>query len=145
MTPDEYMQERVDKQIAWYDAKSGANQRGFKRARIIEIIAATLIPILSGYSDKWFGIQVTVAVLGGAIAVAAGLTGLHQYQENWRQFRSTCEALRHEKYLYETKGDPYNVADPFPLFVQRIESLISTEHARWTQSMRGGKKQEEEH
>src|ERR1044072_835751 len=141
MTPDEYMTSRVDDQIAWYDRKSAWNQRGFKRLRILEIAAAASIPILSGYSQNHLTIQVTIALLGGLIAVIAGLMGLYQFQENWTQYRSTCEGLRHEKILYETKSEPYDGEHAFSLFVQRVESLISSETSRWTQS-RSGKKEE---
>jgi hypothetical protein len=75
--------------------------------------------------------------------VIAALIGLYQFQENWTHFRTTCEALRHEKYLYETKTDPYNIEESFPRFVQRIESLISTEHSSWSQCVRGSKEKEE--
>ena len=135
------MTSRVDDQIAWYERKSAWNQRGFKRMRILEIFAAAAIPILSGYSQNRLTIQITIALLGGLIAVIAGLVGLFQFQENWTQYRSTCEGLRHEKILYETKSEPYDGAQPFPLFVQRVESLISSETARWTQS-RSSKKEE---
>src|ERR1044071_10149994 len=141
MTPDEYVTSRGDDQIAWYDRKSAWSQRGFKRLRLLEIVAASSIPILSGFSDKRVEIQVTIAILGGLIAVIAGLMGLYQFQENWTQYRSTCEGLRHEKILYETKSEPYDGEHAFSLFVQRIESLISSETTRWTQS-RSGKKEE---
>jgi len=143
VTPEEYMQSRVDDQIAWYDGKGGKNQLGFKLLRVIEIVAAAAIPILAAYSGVCPAIRFVVAILGGAIAVIAALMGLYQFQENWTHFRSTCEALRHEKYLYMTKTEPYDTEDSFPLFVQRIESLISTEHSSWSQYMRGGNKETE--
>jgi Protein of unknown function (DUF4231) len=141
MTAEEYMTSRVDDQIKWYDGKSAWNQRWFKRVRILEIVAASSIPILSGFSQDNRSIQVTIALLGGLIAVIAGLMGLYQFQENWTQYRSTCEGLRHEKILYETKSEPYDGENAFPLLVQRVESLISSESTRWTQS-RSGKKEE---
>jgi Protein of unknown function (DUF4231) len=141
VTPEEYIKSRVDEQIEWYDRKSGINQRGFKWMRVTEIVAAAAIPILSSYQHTAF--RVTVAILGGGIAVIAGLMGLYQFQENWTHFRTTCEALRHEKFLYETGTDPYNVEQPFPLLVQRVESLISKEHSGWVQQLRAGDKEKE--
>jgi hypothetical protein len=38
--------ERLNKQIDFYDEKSAWNQNGFKRTKIIELIAAALIPLL---------------------------------------------------------------------------------------------------
>jgi len=106
-------------------------------------VAAAAIPILSAYSNTCLGVRITVAVLGGAIAVIAALMGLYQFQENWTHYRGTCEALRHEKYLFITKTEPYNVGESFPLFVQRIESLISSEQSSWAQYTRGGNKDHE--
>ena len=57
---------------------------------------------------------------------------LNQYQQNWITYRSTCEALKHEKYLYMAKAGPYAAAsDSHALLAERIESLISQEHAKW--------------
>jgi len=44
----------------------------------------------------------------------------------------TCESLKHEKYSYLGKASPYaNVPDPHALLAERIESLVSQEHAKW--------------
>jgi hypothetical protein len=37
--------ERLEDQIDWYDKKSAFNQSCFKRIKIIELIAAALIPL----------------------------------------------------------------------------------------------------
>jgi hypothetical protein len=42
--------ERLEDQIGWYDKKSASNQSWFKRIKIIELIAAALIPLLAGFS-----------------------------------------------------------------------------------------------
>ena len=42
--------ERLEGQIAWYDRKSLANQRIFKRIKMIEITAAAAIPFLSAFN-----------------------------------------------------------------------------------------------
>jgi hypothetical protein len=39
---------RLEEQIDWYDKKSALNQSWFKRTKIIELIAAALIPLLAG-------------------------------------------------------------------------------------------------
>jgi hypothetical protein len=70
--------------------------------------------------------------LGVVITILEGLLHLNQYQENWIAYRSTCESLKHEKYTYLGKASPYtNVADPHALLAERIESLVSQEHAKW--------------
>jgi hypothetical protein len=54
----------------------------------------------------------------------------------------TCEALKHEKYLFLTGAEPYNAGEPFPLFVKNAENLMSREQQGWQQRIPGGKKEE---
>jgi len=137
---DDYIQDRVDGQIEWYDRKSGTNQRWFRWLRMVEIIAAASIPLLVGYADSMVELKVVVGILGLLVAVIAGLLGLYQFQENWSGYRTTCEGLKQEKYLFLTKTQPYDQGDSFSLFVQRVENVISKEHLTWSQYMRNKEK-----
>lgn len=142
MTEEQFIKERVDDQINWYDKKSQLNQRWYKWLRICEIAAAAAIPFLAGYmSNKHTAIPVVVGFLGCIIAIIAGISVLYQFQENWVEYRTTCESLRHEKYLFLTQTEPYNVDNPFQLLVQRVESLVSTENTKWSQLVRVSKKE----
>lgn len=96
---------------------------------MVVIGASALIPMaaLTGWN-------IAAAVLGAVVAVAEGLQHLNQWQHNWITYRSTCEALRHEKYTYLERADPYDGlsdVDARKLLVERTESLISTEHSKW--------------
>jgi hypothetical protein len=126
---------RLEEQIDWYDKKSAFNQSWFKRLKIIELIAAALIPILAGLSALFphpILITIITGSLGALIVVLESLQGLYQFQSNWISYRSTCEGLRHEKYLWLARAGHYAGAkDPDRLLAERIESLISTEHAKW--------------
>ena len=127
-TPNHPTLTRLEEQIAWYDARSTRNQRLFKWLKLIEIAAAALIPVLAGLDvSVW-----AAGALGGVIVVLEGLQHVNQYQNNWTAYRSTCEALRHEKYLYLAEAGPYAAATrPIALLAERIEGLISQEHAKW--------------
>lgn len=124
--------ERLEAQIEWYDRKSGSNQRSYKLGRLFVLAASASIPMLAlnEYST-------VVAALGTLIALAEGGQHLYQWQHNWITYRSTCEALRHEKYCYIERADPYDTDDDRAarkLLVERVESLISTEHSKWIAS-----------
>ena len=122
--------ERLEDQIAWYDRKSQANQRMYKRIKIVEILAAAVIPFLAAVKLPIIG--TVMGGLGVLITVLEGMLHLNQYQQNWITYRSTCESLKHEKYTYLGKASPYaNVPDPHALLAERIESLVSQEHAKW--------------
>jgi hypothetical protein len=135
ISPEDYIEQRLNDQIGWYDRKSGTNQRWFKRLRFAEIVAAATIPFLSGFADKSFQIKITIGVLGVVVAVIASVLGLLQLQVRWIEYRATAESLRKEKFLFLTQTEPYDKADAFHLLVQRVEGLLSKESIEWVQSM----------
>jgi hypothetical protein len=122
--------ERLEDQIGWYDRKSMTNQRYFRRIKMVEIVAAAMIPLMSAFSFP--RIMWVTGGLGVLITVLEGMLHLNQYQQNWIAYRSTCESLKHEKYVYLGRAAPYaSAADPHALLAERIESLVSQEHAKW--------------
>lgn len=130
MAENDPIMERLEDQISWYDRKSMVNQKYFKWIKLTEIFAAALIPFLAAFNLPRIG-WVTGG-LGVLITILEGMLHLNQYQQNWNAYRSTCESLKHEKYVYLGKASPYaNAADPHALLAERIESLVSQEHAKW--------------
>ena len=121
--------ERLEDQIQWYDRKSTSNQHTFKRIKVTEIVAAAMIPFLAPLPIPY--VKLIVAGLGVLVTVFEGLLHLNQYQQNWISYRATCESLKHEKYLYIAKAPPYGVGDARALLAERVESLVSQEHAKW--------------
>jgi len=119
--------ERLEDQIGWYDRKGNFNQHTFKWFKVVEIGAAGLVPLFSGFKLPW-----VAGSLGVLIAILEGVLQLNQYHHNWITYRSTCESLKHEKYLYLAGAGPYAAAaSPHALLAERIESLVSQEHAKW--------------
>jgi hypothetical protein len=88
---------------------------------------------------------VVTGSLGVLIAVLEGLLQLNQYHHNWIAYRSTCETLKHEKYLYLANAGPYATAtSAHVLLAERIESLVSQEHAKWAAGQEEAAKQKNE-
>lgn len=133
MTEAEYLAQRLEDQISWYSTKSSACQKRYKVLRLIEIIAAALIPLLTGMGDKVPYGSWIVGSLGVLIAVAAAAGSLLKYHENWIYYRTTCEQLKHEKYLFVTRSGSYTGQDAFTLLVEHVEELISKEATTWAQ------------
>jgi hypothetical protein len=122
---------RLEDQIQWYDRKSRSAQRIFKRMKVVEILAAAMIPLLAG--ENFRHDKLVTAGLGVLITILEGILHLNQYQQLWSTYRSTCEALKHEKYVYLAKAGPYaGAADPRGMLAERVESLVSQEHAQWS-------------
>ena len=129
MPPDDVTLERLEDQIRWYDRKSADNQRRFKVLKALQLLTAAAIPVVATLDLP----AAVAAGLGGMIVVIEGFVQLNQYQQNWTSYRSTCEALKHEKYLFLAHAGPYAGATDggVPLLADRIEGLISQEHAKW--------------
>jgi hypothetical protein len=120
--------ERLENQIRWYADSSEANQRRFKISKAAQLLCAAAIPVVATLSFH----AAVPAALGGLVVVIEGFQQLNQYQQNWSSFRSTAEALKHEKYLFLANAGPYaNTRRDVALLADRIEGLISQEHAKW--------------
>jgi hypothetical protein len=124
--------ERLEDQKNWYDQKSSQQKRYFNVLKIVTIVAAATIPFLTTVPIEAKLSQTITSALGATIVVIEGIQQLYQLQTNWILYRSTCESLRHEKYLFLGHAGPYAAAqDPHSLLAERIESLVSQEHAKW--------------
>lgn len=122
---------RLEDQIAWYDRKSRTSQRWYKWLKVVSLISAALVP---AFSFTAFG-RLSAAGLGVVIVVVEGLQQLNQFQANWIGYRATCESLRHEKYLFLANAGPYGASEkPRALLAERVEALVSQEHAKWISS-----------
>jgi hypothetical protein len=133
MNIEEYISTRVDEQINWYDKNSTKCQSRYKRLQVIEIVLAATIPLLSGYAFRYFWVPIIIGVLGVIITIIESITKLSKYHENWIAYRSTCELLKYQKYLFITKSYPYNT-EPESMenfFIKNIEQIISSENNQW--------------
>jgi hypothetical protein len=132
---DKYLKERYEDQIKWYDAKSMLNQKRYRRLQWSTIILSALTPVLIAvdfglpeYSYLTW-ISVVTAVI---VAILTSALKTFNYHENWINYRTTCETLKKEIYLYNAGiGDYTNAKDKEALFVDRVESLISRENTLW--------------
>lgn len=133
MNIEEYIKTRVDSEIKWYSQKSKHCQNMYKAYQVAEIILASLIPLLSAYSEKFTIISLIIGLFGAIIAIIESITKLYKYHENWIQYRTTCELLKYQKHLYLTKSYPYNDSDETieNIFVKNIETIISSENNQW--------------
>ena len=129
MSQSDVAVERLEDQIAWYDRKASFNERTFKRLRIATIVVSSSIPLCAAFVKY----PVITGGLGALIALFEGLQQLNQYHQNWITYRSTAEALKHEKYLFLSMAGSYATSENArTLLAERVESLVSQEHSKWT-------------
>ncbi len=156
MNIQDYIQERVDPQIGWYDSKSGYNKRCYRVLTILEIVLAAFIPLLVTQIENvpeggMLGIpfinslflQFIVGFFGVLVVIFTGVLALGKYQEKWIKYRTTAEMLKHNKFLFLTATGQYDGYEPDKLFVQTIERLISEENSDWKSELTSSKSNEE--
>ena len=125
--------ERLEDQLGWYEGKSRHHVTWYQSLKVAQIVIAAAIPaaVAAGASAAVAG------ALGAVIVVLEGLQQLFQFQQNWISYRSTAEALKHEKFLYQAAAGPYAGPDGRDrLLAERVESLVSQEHAAWAEVQR---------
>lgn len=130
--------DRFNELLKWYEGRSNSSQICFKLLKTLEIIAAALIPFFVSINIS----STFISGLGVVIIVLQSLQSLFQFQTNWISYRSTAEALKREKYLWQAKaGDYLNSENPNALLAERVEFLVSSETSKWASNMEKHMKQ----
>jgi hypothetical protein len=83
MSEQEYMEARVDNQIAWYNKKSSINKSYDLKSKALIMIFFALILFAAGYNDPsepW--IDYIIALLGVLIAVFTGFRHSINFRTN---------------------------------------------------------------
>jgi uncharacterized protein DUF4231 len=129
-TADDPTWDRLEHQLSWYSRKSAENQRRYKWLKLLEIAIAAALPVVAAlHSPVW-----VTGTLAAVIVVLEGAQHVYQFQEHWITYRSTAEALKHERYLYLAGAGPYTGNDQHRQLAERLEGLLSQENTKWTAS-----------
>ena len=127
--------QRLEDQIGWYSRGARRSKHWYLRIKVVQITAAAAIPVLAATSlPTW-----VAGCLGALIVVLESIQQLFQFHSNWTQYRSTAEALKHEKYLYLAHAGSYATAqDPAGLLAERVEGAVTQEQVAWASEQRQG-------
>ncbi|MGY1670291.1 DUF4231 domain-containing protein [Geodermatophilus sp. SYSU D00710] len=121
--------DRLQDQLAWYDRKSQAAQHAYKQTKIVQLLLAAGVPVAVASAAP----GLVTALLGALVVVLEGVQQLYQWQTNWVLYRSTHESLRHEQFLFLAGAGPYSGLERHQVLAERVEGLVSQEHAKWTE------------
>ena len=146
MNAQEYLDERVEDQIGWYEKKSSWNQKRFKFYQMSIIIFGALIPLITVVDFQELDVyaRFLIALLGSLIAIFSAIINLYKFQENWVKYRATAETLIREKYLYLTRSQPYADDEDanLKILVERCQAVMSAENSAWIQATTPNEKME---
>jgi hypothetical protein len=72
------------------------------------------------------------------VVILVSLESVYHYREQWKNYRSTEQALGHKRVYYATRCGTYEGLadrDAFRLLVERVESTIAAENASTLSTM----------
>ncbi len=133
MDQAEYLKARVDDQIAYYEKSASKAKKEHVRIQTSVIVLALLVPVLVNAPELVpylnMPTRVITTIVSLLVAILNGVANLRKPGDLWLTYRMTEEHLKHEKFLFLTGSGKYAGAEnQFSVFVDRIETAISTEH-----------------
>ena len=141
-----YLTDRYEDQVKWYDGKAMAYQAKYRRMQWPLIVFAALTPALVEVSliGECSLLGHLAALSAVIVAILSSGLKVFKYQENWINYRTTCETLRKEKHFYNAGVGEYSGAkDREAVFVERVENLISRENTLWLSTQKAESKENE--
>jgi hypothetical protein len=114
---------RLEERINDYGKQSEANKRLYQYVKLAQIMAGAGVTFAGAAGAP----RILTAGVGAAIVVLEGGQQLFRYHEQWLRFRTSCEALRREKFLFLAKVGHYSDGDAREKFAEQIETIVSRE------------------
>lgn len=128
-----YLNERVENQLNFFEKKSALNKKYYQYAKISQLVAAALLPFFSIFISEFGWTKYLVALLGTLVTILEGVLAIGKYHEKWVTYRTTAENLRQEKFLFLMKAGSYADEGAEQQFVNKIELILGKENIGWQQ------------
>jgi hypothetical protein len=126
-TQRETIRRRWLEEAKHYDDLWRTRRRWDYTLRVLIVIGAATVPVLAGLGAG----RVPTALVGLGVAILAGLDGLFQLGDRWRQLRQTASLMASEGWSFLERTGPYAKAtshgDAYREFLDRIEGLNATQ------------------
>src|ERR1700760_4787820 len=134
MTADKYISDRIDQQCDYYDGSAARNKTRHFVMRRTAVIGAAIVPILTNIPHGALGDYNTVpaTLVSLAVTIVVALETVNRYGDQWKNFRSTFEFLRSEKFHFLVGEGAYRNLDEeaaLMLLVERCEGRIAMENS----------------
>ena len=88
MQANEYIKNRLDDQIKWYDKKSATQKKWYYRSKLVTLVCTSSIPVISvALRHQSFTVIITASIAAVA-TVTEGILTLTKWHEKWIAYRS---------------------------------------------------------
>jgi len=138
LTPSQYIETRIKQYQGWYNKRAVQYKNRHLYMRAFTVIGGGVVPVLINVEtgiNSFAGypiVKPVVTLVSLLVVVMVSLESVFHYREQWRNYRSTEQALSHELFQFQTKVGPYKGLtddDAFQAFVERSENAIVSENA----------------
>lgn len=127
-----YMSERVDDQLAYFDRSALRNQKAYRRLKgtaiACNILTTMTIALAFTVPEKYkVGMGILALVLSTVVLATYQVEEFQSYGAKWEKFRLVAEQLKSEKFMFLNMAGQYAIEDDGErkrLFVQNIEGAI---------------------
>ncbi|WP_327105744.1 DUF4231 domain-containing protein [Nonomuraea glycinis] len=136
LAPTEYIEQRLEQYRSWYDGKAIKTKALHLRLRTLAVVGAAVVPVLVNIDLPYVEIATTLISL--MVVILVSLESVYHYREQWKNYRSTEQALGHELFRYKTRTGVFEGLDDesaFKTLVERVENAIASENASTLSTM----------
>ena len=141
MTPEQYIQERVQDQLNYYQKAANRMKQIHLWVQSSIIVLGILVPVLVNLDEATLASRpktIVITLVSLVLAALTGISNFRKYGDLWLAYRTTEELLKKELFLFRTGAGPYaESGSAFSAFVEKIESMISAEHERFRSLIEG--------
>jgi len=131
-TPRDYLADRVDNQIAYFDTGAMRNQSRYRLLKSTGIVCNVLTTMTIALaftvsSEHKTAMGIIALVLSTVVLFTYQWEEFHNYGAKWEKFRLVAEQLKSEKCLFVERAgryDGHNDDQRNKIFVEAIEQII---------------------
>ena len=133
-----YICQRIEGQIAYYEAKSARNKKLYHVLSAFSIVANAMVPVCSVFlkpADGNDGLKFIIAALSSFALIATSLLVLFNAKELWNKYRRSATgltALLHQYYAHTGVFDQMEEQEAFRLLSRMAETLLDEENKDWS-------------
>jgi hypothetical protein len=102
MSPEEYIDERLNQFRQWYDKKAVKAKMAYQWMRALTVIGGAMVPVLINIKLPYIDIATTILSL--VMVVLVSLESVFHFREQWKNYRSTEQLLAKEYQFYHRRG-----------------------------------------
>jgi len=145
-TAEQYLKDRVEFKVEAYRKKGARYRWGYLIMASTSVVTAASVPVLINLESVP---PIAPTLLSLLVTSLVGLEGLIHFREHWKNYDMMKSLLRQEANLFQARAGPYRGesvgAEPFALFVERIEEEIAKERAQTIQMRTTRTSEQEQH